>query len=174
MEILKFEIDKKIEKEEKRKSRSRNQFLPIKSPPINKAMSGTLPNLKKIFGRPIFGKNRISSSTWGLNLVENQNLKKSQISILPENHNSIHTPIIRRDLPPEMPKLRPKMKQMSRSGHYPIMKRSVSEMHLPRNTNSKNSKNFGEKIEKLDTDSDTGFSSLDSFDGESRDLETLV
>ena len=138
MERLKTEIDKKVEKEEKRKIK--NPILTAKSPPMSK--SGTLPNLIKIFGRPIFGKNRYSTL--------NENPKK-----ISEIHNSVHTPIIRRDLPPEKAKY-------GRRTHY--MKRSVSEMHLPLK--------FG--AEKLDTDSDTGFSSLDSFDGESRDLETLV
>ena len=67
------------------------------------------------------------------------------------NRKHLHAPSVRKDIIPD------NIQKVN------ILRRSVSELHIA-------SKNYGDKH---DTDSDTGFSSLDSFDGDAN-LETLV
>lgn len=88
------------------------------------------------------------------------NMKKMR-----ERPASKHAPLKRRDVEP--PAIAPP------GGHrfeqINILRRSVSEMHLVKE------KRFSQKgYDKNDTDSDTGFSSLDSFDGDAAKCETLV
>lgn len=90
------------------------------------------------------------------------NMKKMR-----ERPASKHAPLKRRDVEPPSSTIAPP------GGHrfeqINILRRSVSDMHLVKE------KRFSQKgYDKNDTDSDTGFSSLDSFDGDAAKCETLV
>lgn len=72
---------------------------------------------------------------------------------------SVHVPAVRRDIEPEM-----ENNFLSKWPSMNIIRRSVSEMHL---TKEPSIRNITDKIDKIDTDSDTGISSLHSSDNES-------
>jgi len=134
--------------------------------------SSSLNPFSTIHTNESFSKSYQSSSSIS-NLTSNDFIlkPKSEYCTLPnmtkihERPASKHAPLKRRDVEP--PAIAPP------GGHrfeqINILRRSVSEMHLVKE------KRFSQKgYDKNDTDSDTGFSSLDSFDGDAAKCETLV
>jgi len=78
--------------------------------------------------------------------------------VIEGNRASLHEPAIRRDIEPER-----EGRFLQKWPSMNIIRRSVSEMHLCKETSVRT---VSTKIDKIDTDSDTGISSLHSSDNE--------